>query len=200
MSWWTGISPFVSPVIAAFGSVGVAKLVLDSLAARLLERLKNRDSQDREGIAHERSMFLAERQNAFSMGTNSHVAAVAFDKYIEFCEEYVAALSKSLYALIEEGNKDQLLDARVLFDIRQKRAIWLSREIDDALDGFERDFTRSTVDAAFFDANTDPAPGPNELYGKQVIAALRKSLGTEEFAALRKDLLTRSLMTSPKAH
>src|SRR5580704_17009527 len=164
MSWWTGISPFVSPVFALLGSVGVAKLVLDSLAARLLERLKNRDSQDREGIEHERSMFRAERQNAFSMGANSHMAAVAFDKYIEFCEEYVAALSNSLYALIEEGNKDQLLDARVLFDIRQKRAIWLSPEIDDALDGFERDFTRSTVDAAFFDANTDPAPGPNELY------------------------------------
>jgi hypothetical protein len=198
MNWWTPISPFVSPILAAIGgSVAVSAVVLKSLADRMLDVLKNRDSKDREGIAHERSKLLAERQNAFSMGANSHMASVVFDKYIGFCEEYVEAMSNALYTLIQEGNSDQPLDARDFFKIRQKWALWLSHEIDDKLDGFEHNFTRIGVDAPFFDANGAPASVPNELNIKQVIAALRESISTEEFATLRRELI-RSLTMPPQ--
>jgi hypothetical protein len=82
---WTETWQSLSPVISAVGgSVAVSAFVLKFLADRMLDELKNRDAKDREDIAHERSILLAERQNAFSMGANSHMATVVFDKYIKF--------------------------------------------------------------------------------------------------------------------
>jgi hypothetical protein len=38
----------------------------------------------RDHIAHERSLFILESQNSFSIGATSHMAGVAFDKYSAF--------------------------------------------------------------------------------------------------------------------
>ncbi len=191
---WTEAWESISPVISAIGgSVVVSAFVLKFLADRMLDELKNRDAKDREEIAHERSTLLAERQNAFSMGANSHMAAVVFDKYVEFCEEYVAAVSKALSTLSQEESMGQLLDARDLFTIRQKWALWVSHEIDGNLDEFERRFTQ----LQFFDSQGAPALTPNENNIKQVIAALRKSISTDDFVTLRKKVLDAALIAPP---
>jgi hypothetical protein len=121
------------------------------------------------------------------MGANSHMATVVFDKYIKFCEEYVAAVSKALSRLARDGNKDALLDTRDFLEIRQRRALWLSHEIDLKLHEFERRFEQN---APFYGNVSDaPAPIPNEYHVKQIIDYLRGSISTEEFANLRKELI-----------
>ncbi len=130
-------------------------------------------------------------QNAFSMGATSHMATVAFDKYVCFCEEYVEAMSNVLYALIQEEAKKKPLDARALSKIRQKWALWLTDDIERKLDQFERDIAKIGSDAQVLDANG--APVSNELSIKIVVAALREVLATEELTALRKELVLRSL-------
>ena len=57
----------------------------------------------RDRIAHERSLLILESQNSFSIGANSHMAGVAFDKYSSFCEEYVAEMFNALTTLTREG-------------------------------------------------------------------------------------------------
>jgi hypothetical protein len=146
-------------------------------------------------LAHERSVLLAERQNAFSIGATSHMATVAFDKHIGFCEEYVEAMSIALYTLIEGGTKEKPPGAREFFRIRQKWALWLTDEIEVKLDRFERDIAKIGADAQVLDANGTPVS--NELSIKRVIADLREVLATEELTALRNELVLRSLKQPP---
>ncbi|HUU12828.1 MAG TPA: hypothetical protein VM182_03850, partial [Terriglobia bacterium] len=57
----------------------------------------------RDRVAYERSLLLLEAQNSFSIGTTSHMANVAFDKHVLFCEEYVTEMFKALTTLFREG-------------------------------------------------------------------------------------------------
>jgi hypothetical protein len=43
----------------------------------------------RDSIAFDRSVRLEEAKNRFTVGATSHMAIVAFDKHVQFCEEYV---------------------------------------------------------------------------------------------------------------
>lgn len=63
----------------------------------------------RDSIAHERSLRILESQNAFSIGATSHMAGVAFDKYSEFCEEYVKEMYEALTTLTREGPRQSAL-------------------------------------------------------------------------------------------
>jgi hypothetical protein len=134
-------------------------------------------------------------QNAFSIGATSHMATVAFDKHIGFCEEYVEAMFSALYSLIQEGTKGKPLEARDFFRIRQKWALWLTHEIEIKLDRFERDIGKIGAEAQVLDANG--APLSDELSIKRVIADLREALATEELTALRSELVSRSLKKTP---
>jgi hypothetical protein len=180
MNWWTVIATFIA-------AVGGPAVVLKILGDRLLERQKAHYSKEMAEIAHERSVLLAERQNAFSMGANSHMAVVVFDKHIAFCEEYVGAASSALYPLIQEGKRDQPLDARDFFKIRQKWALWLNHEIEVKLERFERGIPRIGAEAWGMDENGDPES--DERSFRRVIADLREILGTEELTILRKTVL-----------
>jgi hypothetical protein len=190
MNWWTVIATFIA-------AIGGPAVVLKVVGDRLLEKQKAHYGKEMAEIAHERSILLAERQNAFSMGANSHMATVVFDKHIGFCEEYVQAVFNALYALIQEGTKEKPLDAEEFFKIRQKWALWLSREIETKLDRFEHDITKIGADAQVLDANG--APVSNEVGIRTIIADLRKVLGTEELTLLRNELVLRSLNKPPQA-
>src|SRR2546430_1218103 len=50
----------------------------------------------RDRIAYDRSLIVSELQNSFSIGATSHMAIVAFDKYVEFSEEYVSSMFETL--------------------------------------------------------------------------------------------------------
>lgn len=123
------------------------------------------------------------------------MAAVAFDKHIGFCEEYVDAMSEALQTLIQEGARS--LNISDFFRIRQKWALWLTREIEAKLDLFEVAISKIAAGAQIFDDNGFPVS--NERSFKTVIASLRELLATEELTALRSELVGRSSRRSPNA-
>lgn len=121
------------------------------------------------------------------MGANSHMATVAFNNYIGFCEDYVKELHKALHA-IEGGRTEEPLDPRRFSRIREKWALWLTHEMENELDQFERKF--ATDEWWVFDAKG--ALVSNENIVKEMIAGLRGALHTEELTALRGELVMRS--------
>ncbi len=77
---------------------------------------------------------LQNKQQDFILGTASHMAEVAYDKHVLFCEEYVDRLQKGLQELYRDGvSKNLLTIGRELVNIRQKHSTWLTKKIEDEL-------------------------------------------------------------------
>ncbi len=192
MALWTVLETIVGGALGGWAMVfGLSRYLGD----RLLEGVKAQHSKELAEFAHQRSVLIAEMQNAFSMGATSHMAAVAFDKHIGFCEEYIDAMSNALQTLIQEGAREKPLDATDFFRIRQKWALWLTEDIETKLDQFEHLITKIPSEAPVLD--TYGAHVSIETSVKSVIRELRKILATEELTALRSELVVRSLRKSP---
>jgi hypothetical protein len=140
-----------------------------------------------EGRKVKGSRELQETQNAFSVGATSHMATVAFDKHIGFCEEYVQELTKVLYPLSQDGRTGKPLDARKLSRIRRRWALWLTRDIDNELGRFERAIPQIGGPAPVVDANGAYESNVGSI--NTVIAYLRGVLRTEELTELRNELV-----------
>jgi hypothetical protein len=175
LDWPSLVANFLGSAIPAAAGVAVVKYLSDSL----IERQKAQQSRD-----------LQQTQNTFSVGATSHMATVAFDKHIGFCEEYVEEVSKALQALIDNGSAQEPLDVGSLSRIRQKWALWLTNDIDNELEQFERRVTQLGAEAPAVDANGDRVS--NESSIKTAIAFLREVLRTEQLTALRNELVTSS--------
>ena len=84
--------------------------------------------------AHERQVELQARQQEFAFLPASHMASVAYDKHVKFCEEYLEAVNKAVFDLWAEGpNTRALGHANSLRDIRDRHTAWLTREIEEKL-------------------------------------------------------------------
>lgn len=170
----------------------------------------------RDRIAHERSLLMLESQNSFSIGTTSHMAGVAFDKYSAFCEEYVKEMYEALTTLTREGPRPSALThGENLIKIRRRWAVWLTPAIDEDLWLFEKALRTIGVDAHILKMSAGSGAYIAEMYstfarviglekweGEQltdeltvtaVINRLRRVLGTEELSRLRAELVTRAL-------
>jgi hypothetical protein len=186
MNFWTILEGVIGGAVGGWALVfGLSRY----LGERLLEGLRAQHGKELAELAHQRSVLLAEMQNAFSMGTTSHMAAVAFDKHIGFCEEYVGAVS-SVLRISGQQRTGTSLDVTNLTRIRQKWALWLTDEIESKLDQFESLVPRVPFEAPVLQA--DGTLAPTEATIKSVIADLRKVLATEELTALRSELASRS--------
>lgn len=83
--------------------------------------------------------WLQNKQQDFILGTASHMAEVAYDKHVLFCEEYIDRVEKGRQELFAEGvSRNALNIGRELVNIRQKHAPWLTKEIEDSLKPFEQ--------------------------------------------------------------
>lgn len=93
----------------------------------------------REERAHERNVELQNTQQDFVLGTASHMAEVAYNKHVEFCEEYINRVQLGRQELFREGpSRNTLNIGRELVVIRQKYASWLTAEIEQSLQPFEQ--------------------------------------------------------------
>ncbi len=93
----------------------------------------------RDNLEHERRLFLQQRQEVLSVGLSSHMANVAFDKHVQFCEEYVEEVNKAADLLWREGpTKEALKVASNLFEIRRKYTVWVTKDIVEKLEALER--------------------------------------------------------------
>jgi hypothetical protein len=162
-------------LVSLTGSAAITGTLSKYLSDRSIERMKAQQSRE------------------LLVGATSHMATVAWDKHIEFCEEYVEEMYKALHTLIQDGRTDEPLDARSFSRIREKWALWFTHEIENKLETFERDITQIGP-SRVLDANGNGPPVSNENSIKTgiVIAYLRGALLTEELTALRNDLVIRS--------
>jgi hypothetical protein len=189
MNFWTILEGVIGGAVGGWAVVfGLSK----HLGDRLLEGLRAQHGRELAELGHQRSVLLAEMQNAFSMGTSSHMATVAFDKHIGFCEEYVDAVSSVLRISGQQRVAANPLDVTNLTRIRQKWALWLTDDIENKLDQFEDLILRVPFEAPVSQPDGTLAPTA-EATIRSVIADLRKVLATEELTALRSELAGRSI-------
>lgn len=117
--------------------------VVGSLVAALFRIL-------RDQAVYDRQILLLDAQNRFSLGATSHMASVAFDKHVQFCEEYVAEVQKTLGTLFRAGPSENVLKhTGSLYSLQQKYALWLTPKIEDELELFESALRRIGANAHY---------------------------------------------------
>jgi len=95
--------------------------------------------QWREDQQHQRDLILQNKQQDFILSTSSHFAAVAYDKHVLFCEEYIKRIQEGRQELFRDGaSKNALNIGGDLVRIRQKHSVWLTSEIENQLKPFEQ--------------------------------------------------------------
>ncbi|RJQ77166.1 MAG: hypothetical protein C4519_13915 [Desulfobacteraceae bacterium] len=139
----------------------------------------------RDQAAFEKELHLQESQNIYSLGTSSHMANTAFDKHVQFSEEYAEESHKALFTLFREGpTKEVLQHSFALHKIQQKYAVWLTSEIEKELNKFEATLRCIGADASYV---YDSPQGPkrqeklNSMYRAFAQAIGPELLGSDEW-------------------
>lgn len=169
----------------------------------------------RDILAHERESRLQEQEQRYQAGFASHMANVAFDKHVEFCERYIGEVNSTVEALIREGpTRNALQSADRLAGVRREFATWVTPDIAEKLQQFEavlrqvgaHDYQlesmpvgeeRSQVVEEMFDLFTGvlgaeggtPNEARREIAHSRVIGRLQKVLGIDKLTRLRVDIL-----------
>lgn len=92
----------------------------------------------RDQAHHEKALSIQRDQQNFVLGVTSHMANVAFDRHVEFCELYIKQMQKTLSTLFQEGPTGQCLKlSSDLADIRLRFRTWLTAEIQEKILPFE---------------------------------------------------------------
>jgi hypothetical protein len=167
---WPGLAAdYLRPTLVGAVAAVIATYLKDSL----IERQKAKHGSDLEA-----------RKNVFSLGATSHMATVAFNQHVLFCEAYFREVLRTLNALTTDGLSREQLDAQELSRIRLDRALWLTTDIDNRLERFEHVVTKLGGEARVEDPTGDRLS--NQRTVKIVIAILRELLRTEELTALKR--------------
>lgn len=169
----------------------------------------------RDSKAHERSLDIQARHQDFDLGVASHMANVAFDRHVAFCEAYLGRLMLGLSEIMtaSPGVGIAALGSD-LADIRRAHLAWVASDTDLLLSAFEQllrktgtlahvlksievsDTRTKLVEEMFSGLTTlqdtsEPADDPARgLASARIIGNLRKLLGIEELTTLRKDILS----------
>jgi len=181
----------------------------------------------RDEIAYERGLKTKDSENAFSIGALSHMAEVAFNKHVEFCDEYIKKTIDVIDKLLQSGpDQEAMRLASGLLAVRQRWVVWLTPEIEHALEPFERAVRKVGTDSwllknsASFDdrhkvvervyAIYSEVLGIKEFNGGEVssektvqtiVDELRRVLGIKELTELRSRFVRRahlSLSADPR--
>ncbi len=174
----------------------------------------------RESIAYNRSVRLEEAKNRFTVGATSHMANVAFDKHVQFCEEYAAEVNRTLAFLFKRGpHSDVMQNASTLMGVRTKWSVWITPEIEKQLGKFESALRKIGANAWLLEGlrvSDDRTEAVKEAYGsfaavmgwekfqgeavptrdvaaEKIVEGLRKALGIGELTRLRSDLMKRAM-------
>mgnify|MGYP005841964433 CR=1 FL=1 len=93
----------------------------------------------RDEAAYHKTLMVEQQKHQNAIATSSHMATVAFDRHVEFCEAYVTGVYGALSTLMRGGPTEGVLeDAGNLVDIREKHALWVTPSIEEALMPFEQ--------------------------------------------------------------
>jgi hypothetical protein len=100
----------------------------------------------RDHAQYEKSLAIQRDQQHFILGVTSHMANVAFDKHVEFCERYISKMQETLSTLFSEGPTRKCLElSSVLANIRLSSRTWLTSDIQDKILPFEDALTKIAI-------------------------------------------------------
>lgn len=92
----------------------------------------------RDQATFEKDRSLQKDQQIFSLGAASHMAAVAFDKHVQFCEVYMSEAHEAVGTLFREGPTPKAMEhAARLFEAKRQFAAWIPKVIGLKLEPFE---------------------------------------------------------------
>lgn len=87
----------------------------------------------------ERDEALLRKQQVFSIGAASHMADVAFDKHVEFCDKYLKQVHEAVFTLYRDGPTAAAVNfGNALYLLRLEYSAWLTEEINNDLFPFEQ--------------------------------------------------------------
>jgi hypothetical protein len=168
----------------------------------------------RDDAEHQRQRALQHAQQQFDLGVTSHMADVAFDKHVQFCEAYAKELHATLNTLFREGETaGALAHATRLRDIQNEYIIWVTPQISEKLEPLEAELRRigakkhvhnvtntpmtpkefEEISDAFYrilDVRVDPGSKRDERVAiTAILERLREILAVGELLALRSALV-----------
>ena len=165
----------------------------------------------RDDRAHQRKLELQSRQHDFSVGVASHMAKVAFDKQVAFCEAYMAKLQAGLPVLHGKGPcREALTLAADLGEVRFNYTTWIPNEVEAKLLPAEQALRKigaahtvlpdipvgqqrtslvmeaSNLFAVFLGVTQPAKDQDRDVAMAQIVARFREWLGIEALSQLRK--------------
>jgi hypothetical protein len=167
----------------------------------------------RDQAAHERTLDLQERQQLFNLGVASHMANVAFDKHVQFSEQYITRMQQGLSNLFETGPPGESLKfCSDLIDIRLAFRAWITEDLEAkvmpfeealrqmgsrriALDGLQPGPERSRVVNEIYELFSDviglkhEGPVDEKLAPRRIIGHLQNLLGVQQLSRLRQAVI-----------
>jgi hypothetical protein len=213
MNWFT--------VFENVGMFAIASGLLTWLIKELVTHSLSRDLEMfKAELAKAHAIQMEEAKNRFTVGAMSHMAIVAFDKHVQFCEEYTDAVRGALLTLLRRGpHEDVLKDANALSEIREKSSLWLASEVEAQLAKFEGALRKIGANAWLLKelrADEDRTDAIKEAFGTfaavmgwekwkgevvtgdlaadRVLDGLRNVLGIRELTELRGQLVQRAMV------
>jgi hypothetical protein len=198
ISFWSTLSLPVSESVRSFVSLPGVLAILAALW-----------QASRDQLAHERAKELQERQHVFILGAASHMAEVAFNKHVQFAEQYLSRMDRGILDLFREGPPGP--SATILSDlteIRHSHGIWMTSEIEEKLKPFEQALAKMSSLGIRLQATKPGAErGPyvdemfnvfsdilklnregevnEEIAHSTIVSHLRRLLGVEELSRMR---------------
>ena len=114
MNWHT--------VVEAIGIFGVGCGLLTWLIQSVAKQALDRDLEAfKHGLRKTHEIEMEEAKNRFTVGATSHMANVAFDKHVQFCEKYTAEVKRAVAFLFSRGADANVLQhANALMDAERK--------------------------------------------------------------------------------
>jgi hypothetical protein len=178
----------------------------------------------RDQQKYQDSIALQRDQQHFMIGVSSHMANVAFDKHVEFCEKYITHLQKGLTEMWARDPSPECVKlASELADIRLSYRAWVVFDLNDKIMNFEQalrqvggtaillkdvgvgeERTRK-VDEMYetfeklLDLRHDGKVRDEQLAPGRIMDYLQEMLGTKELAQLRACMVKNAIRALEKS-
>lgn len=172
----------------------------------------------RDQMNFEKEKEIQRKEHFFNLTVTSHMATVAFDKHVQFCEKYIEQMHTGLVKLFQDGpTQEALLFAVELSKIRKKFRTWLTKDIIDSVVPYEEalsdigakarfeehikdDKRREKVIDEMFRAFSgvtgikDPEGNIDEkIAPEKIINSLQQVLGIQELTKLRQKVIKEAI-------
>ena len=97
----------------------------------------------RDQAQHEKALLIQRDQQHFVLGVTSHMANVAFDRHVDFCEKYITQMQETLSTLFREGPTRKCLElSSQLANTRLSFRTWLTSDIQNKILPLEEALTK----------------------------------------------------------